>query len=182
MLRVVKLWEWCHAKSKVARWKCVMEPLGTSSVRHTGKIMRTILFMVQFWQKTRFYPCRAKFIFRKHGNIFSFSIISEHWEGAGNRNPSSWKTRIHSSSIVNAITFDDLAPVPLTVFRSNSKFDQNLECSSLKHIELITTKFCTRHDSYTVVACATFRCDWWSIFQTRVLHILVEFQIWSKYR
>ena len=52
------------------------------------------------------------------------------------------------------------APVPLTIFRSNSKFDQNLECFSLKYSQPITTKFCTRHDSYTVVPCAKFRRDW----------------------
>ena len=40
------------------------------------------------------------------------------------------------------------APIPLTVFRSNSKFNQNLECSSLKFDQSITTKFCTRQDSY----------------------------------
>ena len=43
-----------------------------------------------------------------------------------------------------------LAPFPLTVLRSNSKFDQNLKCSSLKCTGPITTRFCTRHDSYTV--------------------------------
>ena len=53
----------------------------------------------------------------------------------------------------------DQAPVPLTIFRSNSKLDENLKCSSLKCTLLITTKVCTRHDSYTVVACAKFRCD-----------------------
>ena len=52
-----------------------------------------------------------------------------------------------------------LAPVPLTIFRSNSKFDQNWERSSLKYDQPITTKFCTRHDSYTVVTCAKFLCD-----------------------
>ena len=57
-------------------------------------------------------------------------------------------------------TFRALAPVPLTVFRSNSKFDPNLECSSLKCAQPITTKFCSRHDSYTVVTCAKFRRDW----------------------
>ena len=40
------------------------------------------------------------------------------------------------------------------------EFDQNLECSSLKHAQPLTTKFCTRHDSYTVVTCAEFRRDW----------------------
>ena len=33
--------------------------------------------------------------------------------------------------------------VPLSVFRWNSKFDQNLECSTFKYAQLITTKFCT---------------------------------------
>ena len=56
------------------------------------------------------------------------------------------------------------APVPLTIFRSNSKFNQNLQCSGLKYILPITTKFCTRHDSYTVVTCARFRCDRFNIF------------------
>ena len=50
------------------------------------------------------------------------------------------------------------APVPLTVFRSNSRFDQNLECSSLYYAQSITKNFCTRHDSYTVVTCAKFLC------------------------
>ena len=57
-----------------------------------------------------------------------------------------------------------LAPVPLTIFRSNLKFDQNLECSSLKCVLPITTKFCTLHDSVTVVTCAKFHCDRLSIF------------------
>ena len=47
----------------------------------------------------------------------------------------------------------------LTIFRSNSKFDQNLQGSDLKCTLLITTKFCTRHDSYHVVTYAKFRCD-----------------------
>ena len=45
-----------------------------------------------------------------------------------------------------------LAPAPLTVF--------HLPCSSLKCAELITKKFCTRHNIITVVTCAKFRCDW----------------------
>ena len=49
------------------------------------------------------------------------------------------------------------APVPLTIFRSNSKFDQNLQCSSLKCTHPTTTKICTRHDSVTVVTCAKCR-------------------------
>ena len=52
-----------------------------------------------------------------------------------------------------------LAPVPLSIFRSNSKFDENSERSSFKYIRPITTIFCTRHDSDTVVTCAKYRCD-----------------------
>ena len=51
------------------------------------------------------------------------------------------------------------SPVPLTVFWSNSKCDQNLECSSLKYAQPITTEFCTGLDSCTVVTCAKCRCD-----------------------
>ena len=47
------------------------------------------------------------------------------------------------------------APVPLTVFRSNSKLGK---IYSLKCAQPITTKFCTRHDSNTVVECAKFGC------------------------
>ena len=53
-----------------------------------------------------------------------------------------------------------VAPVPLTIFRLNSKFNQNRLCSGLKCTLPITTKFCTCHDSVTVVACAKFCCDW----------------------
>ena len=74
-----------------------------------------------------------------------------------------------------------LAPVPLSIFRSNSKFDENSERSSFKYIRPITTIFCTRHDSVTVVTCAKYRCDRSSIFETRVFWIFIEFRIRSKY-
>ena len=48
------------------------------------------------------------------------------------------------------------APVPPTIFRSNSKFNEI--CNALQNSLIITT-FCTRHDSNTVVTCAKFRCD-----------------------
>ena len=73
------------------------------------------------------------------------------------------------------------APVLLTVFRLNLKFNQNLECSSLKYVQPITTKFCTCHDSITVIMCAKFPFDRLSTFYTRAQQILVEFRIWSKY-
>ena len=47
-------------------------------------------------------------------------------------------------------------PVPLTIFRSNSKFDQILERCGLKMCLTDPAKFCTRHDSVTLVTCAKF--------------------------
>ena len=43
-----------------------------------------------------------------------------------------------------------LVPVPLSIFRSNSKFDENSERSSFEYTGPITT-FCTRHDNGTVM-------------------------------
>ena len=74
-----------------------------------------------------------------------------------------------------------LAPVPLSIFRSNSKFDENSKHSSVKYTRPITTIFCTRHDSITVVSCATYRCDRSNIFETRAFWIFIEFWIRSKY-
>ena len=47
---------------------------------------------------------------------------------------------------------------------NDSKLDQNFMCFGFKLSLAITTKFCTRHDSVTVVMCAKFRCDQLSIF------------------
>ena len=74
-----------------------------------------------------------------------------------------------------------LAPVPLSIFRSNSKFDENSECSSFEYTRPITRIFCTRHDSDTVVTCAKYRCDRPRILYTRVFWIFIEFRIRSKY-
>ena len=70
--------------------------------------------------------------------------------------------------------FYDHAPVPLTLFRSNSKFDQNFWCSGAKCTQLITIEFSTHHDILTVVACAKFCCDQLSTPN------LIEFRIRSK--
>ena len=74
-----------------------------------------------------------------------------------------------------------LAPVPLSIFRSNSKFDENSKHSSVQYTRPITTIFCTRHDSVTVVTCAKYRCDRSSIFETKAFWIFIEFRIRSKY-
>ena len=75
----------------------------------------------------------------------------------------------------------DQAPVPLSIFRSNSKFDENSKHSSVRYTRPVTTIFCTRHDSVTVVTCAQFRCDRLSIFETRAFWIFIKFRIRSKY-
>ena len=54
---------------------------------------------------------------------------------------------------------ENQAPVPLSIFRSNSKFDETSECSSFEYTRPITAIFCTRHDSDTVVTCAKYSCD-----------------------
>ena len=69
-------------------------------------------------------------------------------------------------------TRPDLAPVPLSIFRSNSKFDENSKHSSVKYTLPITTIFCTRHDSVTVVTCAKYRCDRSRIFETRAFGLI----------
>ena len=74
-----------------------------------------------------------------------------------------------------------LAPVPLSIFRTNSKFDENSERSSFKYVRPIITIFCTRHDSDTVVTCAKYRCDRPRIFYIRVFWIFLEFRIRLKY-
>ena len=74
-----------------------------------------------------------------------------------------------------ALLQPDQVPVPLTLFRSNSKLNQNLQCSGLKYTLPITTTFCTRHDSYTVVTCAKFRCGW-------LKHLKLEHsKFWSNF-
>ena len=73
------------------------------------------------------------------------------------------------------------APVLLSIFRSNSKFDENSKHSSVKYTQPIATIFCTRHDSVTVLTCAKYRCDRSNIFETRAFWIFIEFRIRSKY-
>ena len=68
------------------------------------------------------------------------------------------------------------APVPLSIFRSNSKFDENSKHSSVKWAWPITTIFCTRHDSVTTVTCAKYRCDRSSLFET-LLPINVQWNV-----
>ena len=90
-------------------------------------------------------------------------------------------TIVAVKSKIAAANMNTQAPVPLSIFRSNSKFDENSNHSSVKYTRPITTIFCTRHDSATVVTCAKYRCDRSSIFETRAFWIFIEFRIRSKY-
>ena len=93
------------------------------------------------------------------------------------------KSKVRKTWVSTCLTVPagGLAPVPLNIFRSNSKFDENSERSSFKYTRPITTIFCTRHDSITVVTCAKYRCDWSNQFETRAFWIFIEFRIRSKY-
>ena len=64
-----------------------------------------------------------------------------------------------ADKLMNSLWNGPLAPVPLTIIRLNSEFNQNLKCSSFKYTWPITATFCTRYDNYTVVTCAGFHCD-----------------------
>ena len=94
------------------------------------------------------------------------------------RIPCKWISQSHSQQYY---PFGGLAPVPLSIFRSNSKFDENSERFSFEYTRPITTIFCTRHDSDTVVTCAKYRCDRPRRYYTRVFWIFIEFRIRSKY-
>ena len=72
----------------------------------------------------------------KQWHVSSTNLVSSVW----------WRGNKGSHGIIGYGI--DLAAVPLTVFRSNPKFDHILECSNLKYVQPITTKFCTRHNSY----------------------------------
>ena len=84
----------------------------------------------------------------------------------------------HPSVASNAhiLTNDQLlqAPVPLSIYRSNSKFDENSKHSSVKYTRQITAICRTRHDSDTVVTCAKYRCDRSNVLETRAFWIFIE--------
>ena len=66
------------------------------------------------------------------------------------------------------LTLNDQPSVPLTVFRSNSKFHPNLQCSGLKRAVSITTNFL--HTSRQ-------NCDRPNMIWTRALQSLIELRM-----
>ena len=73
-----------------------------------------------------------------------------------------------------------LTPVPLTVFRSNSKLDQNFESSSLKYTQPITTKFL--HTSWQLHCRDLCKIPMWSVEYILNQNTAYFGRIWSKYR
>ena len=110
------------------------------------------------------------YIVHRHHDVKTWNRLLHYWPF--------WE---EYTGITNGSIHKHLAPVPLSIFRSNSKFDENSECSSFEYTRPITTIFCTRHDSDTVVTCAKYRCDRPRILYTRVFWIFIEFRIRSKY-
>ena len=99
---------------------------------------------LSFWKMYHLTDCWFSYEFS-----FNFDLIQH-----GAINPRNYPHRM------NFVVFCwGQAPVPLMVFRSNSKFDQNMERYSLKYVQPITTEFRTRHNSYNVITCAKFHCD-----------------------
>ena len=144
---------------------------------------------VCLWTKKDVIYFDSNFFLVWEKNIFSpffYEIIRkcQIWTN----NVKSWPLSIDPISNIRFIamlglneSYSALAPVPLSIFRSNSKFAENSKHSSVKYLRPITTIFCTRHDSVTVVTCAKYRCDRSSIFETRAFWIFIEFRIRSKY-
>ena len=133
---------------------------------HTSLLERT-LGKRDRWDKEKKKKNKIKTII--HTQIFQFIYMDK------------WTKWIQVKQILMTEEIWLQAPVPLSIFRSNSKFDENSECSSFEYTRPITTIFCKRHDSDTVVTCAKYLCDRLRIFYTRVFWIFIEFRIRSKY-
>ena len=84
--------------------------------------------------------------------------------------------RIHACLGFDELTHWDQTSIPLAVFRSNSKFDKNSQCSGLKLVLPITTAYRTRNDSNTIVTCAKCRCDGLYRLWTRALQISLNYE------
>ena len=97
-------------------------------------------------------------IWCKHDMICD--IIDMLWSMQYNRHNINEITSFSSLlSLFNSGWSSEFGTRPTNGIPSNSKFDQNLECSGLKYSQPITMKLCTRHDSVIVVMCAIFRCN-----------------------
>ena len=81
--------------------------------------------------------------------------------------------KVQTIVICSGLSITSQAPVPLSIFRSNSKFNENSKHFSVKYTWPITMISCTRHDSATVVTCAKYLCDRSSIFETRAFWIFI---------
>ena len=75
----------------------------------------------------------------------------------------------------NSLNLCHLPPVALTIFQSNSKFNQNLPSTGLKCTLLITMKYCTCPNGVTVVTGAKFFVISWAYFKVKHFKFLSNF-------
>ena len=151
----------CYQLSDTVRW------LRTNTVKRSE--MQIIMLM---WKNT----CRLRNDIYFTRNFFGYgwfrNIKTQNWRwdlekcygdlGVNclrcNLGGSGCQFRIHWCNQLSFCQDIGQTPVPLTIFRSNSKFDQSLESSGLIYTRPITKKCAT------VVKCAKFRCDRMIIF------------------
>ena len=105
----------------------------------------------------------------KHHKIIAVPLL-KYWFFYVESEPGIKEEGPQCSTLVSYQTFSaDLAPIPLTIFRSNSRLDKNLKCAASKCMPPITTKFCTRQDSVTAyfkVECSKFLTNFEFVLNT----------------
>ena len=110
--------------------------------------------------------------FRENKNILTYSILSQHQDGTGSRNPSLWKTRTLSFCKVSTMVAVDLATLGVI---SNDGIDQTIAeylgynfSTKVNHIAMA---YCKRDVTPLLMhwSCASFALTHWG----RVTHIWV---------
>ena len=139
------------------------------------KFIVTIVFLIINFIKIMSLWALRRISFKYHLSTHCIKQNLPHYKETHLSTPCSHSTAKGSARDQPRLKLCELAPVPLNIFRSNSKFDENSERSSFTYIRPITTIFCTRHDSDTVVTCTKYRCYRVRIFYTRVFWIFIDF-------
>ena len=92
-------------------------------------------FMVRLWQNGMLYV-----LFTFNADTLFFGVHVMNYHPTFITESEEYECMIHTSTW-NPFMNRDLAPVPLSIFRSNSKFDENSKHSSVKCTRPITTIF-----------------------------------------
>ena len=67
--------------------------------------------------------------------------------------------------------------VSRNIFHHNLNLMENLFCNNYIHVQLITIKFCTCHNSTAVVSCAKISINHYIMLWLRARQISIEFQL-----